>query len=336
MQNLLVLANKRFSSDFRKYLMRAAVNAGGRAAHIYFGDRLIFSKANGDQCVFARDPHIDTIAHLIRGYLGDSSTVILTGLGCTWSSLAFRLPWHLPNAVPVYDVYDDLLYDSRGMRRIGKWAIDRLWRSSSRQHIVLSKTLQTAYGKALHLDNASHLCPSGMRRSDKGRSMVYIGSVDKRVDFEWLGRIAPYATQIDIWGRVHESFPGAEYMLDALCHKFANITFRGGYDNDGLEAILSHYDIGLIPYKVHHVMTNHINPDKLYHYLNAGLEVIAAPIPSVMAHAKFVHIVSRDGDWSAAIRAAGTMSKQHQWHTDAHSWDRRWNDLRHGLQIGNG
>ena len=45
--------------------------------------------------------------------------------------------------------------------------------------------------------------------------------------------------------------------------------------NDDLPAILGQFRVGLLPYRVGHPMTDHVNPDKLHHYLNAGLEVVA-------------------------------------------------------------
>lgn len=331
MQNLLVLANKPFSSDFRKYLMRAAVSAGGRAAHIYFGDRLIFSKANGERSVFARDTHIGTIAHIVRGYLGDSSTVVLTGLGCTWSLLAFRLPSRIPNAIPVYDIYDDLLYDTTGVHRVAKWTLDRLWRRATHRQMILSTMLKSRYPHALHIRNASHAQGSQTQRASGTPLLVYVGSLDKRVDFSWLARLAQHDVRIDIWGRVHESFPDAETSLSELCRQHMNVAFHGAYDNDDLDNILHRYDVGLIPYKIGHVMTDYINPDKMYHYLNAGLEVIATPIPSVMAHAEFVHVTPHGSDLTVALDAVTANPKRQLWPVDDYRWDVRWEEIRQAL-----
>ena len=55
MPNLLVLANKRYHTDFRKYLMRAAERAGGRAVHIYCWEQVILSRNGSEQVAFSPD-----------------------------------------------------------------------------------------------------------------------------------------------------------------------------------------------------------------------------------------------------------------------------------------
>jgi hypothetical protein len=67
----------------------------------------------------------------------------------------------------------------------------------------LDPELQSRYATAAHLDNASHVehlpCVAAV---DLGK-MVYIVSIDRRVDFEWLDAAAANGGTIDIFGSVH-------------------------------------------------------------------------------------------------------------------------------------
>ena len=40
---------------------------------------------------------------------------------------------------------------------------------------------------------------------------------------------------------------------------------RKAYENDDLPAILGQFRVGLLPYRVGHPMTDHVNPEKLHH-----------------------------------------------------------------------
>jgi hypothetical protein len=44
-----------------------------------------------------------------------------------------------------------------------------------------------------------------------------------------------------------------------------------------------------VPYRTAFGMTRFINPDKLFHYLCAGLEIIASPIPAVRCFRSYLY-----------------------------------------------
>ena len=74
-------------------------------------------------------------------------------------------------------------------------------------------------------------------------------------------------------------------------------------------------------------MTEHVNPDKLHHYLNAGLEVIASPIPAARRLERYLHLMTTRGDWAAVLRALGTCRLGENWPRESNTWDRRWAEL---------
>ena len=97
-----------------------------------------------------------------------------------------------------------------------------------------------------------------------------------------------------------------QQQLDALIERRPNVSFRGPYINDNLPAILGQFRVGLLPYRVGHLMTDHVNPDKLHHYLNAGLEVVAAPIPAARRLERYLHLVTTGGDWTTVLSEVRT------------------------------
>ena len=70
-----------------------------------------------------------------------------------------------------------------------------------------------------------------------------------------------------------------------------------------------------------------LNPDKLHHYLNAGLEVIASPIPAARRLERHLHLMTTGGDWGAVLRDLRTSRRQDSWPREAYTCDRRWAEL---------
>ena len=326
MRQLLVISNKRYNTDFRKYLMRAAERAGARAMHVYCWENIVISRGGGEYRIYGHDIPSDIVRSEIELHFGGEPFIALTGLGCNENGVAIQLQETLPGGVFAYDVYDDLLYDSTGLGRVERMLVDCIWRTRCDGQILLNKALADRYPGARHLDNASHMRVVTPAPGARGR-MVYIGSIDSRVDFDWLRAVASTGREIDIFGRVHLGSAEVRAQLEAVGREFGNVVYRGEYDNDDLWSILRNYSIGLLPYKVDDVMTKFINPDKMYHYLNSGLEVIAAPLPAVIPYAKYVNLATRDTDWPARLRAAMTHRRAASWSGAQFTWDTRWREL---------
>ncbi len=274
-------------------------------------------------------PDIDEgeILPLITEYLGDGPMIVLTGLGCNEASIATRLQCALPHGVFVYDVYDDLMFTSTGPELVARSLQDGVWRERCSHTIILDPELGSRYPGARHLDNASHLrfLPA-VSKADPYRA-VYVGSIDSRVDFDWLDALMARGLSLDIYGAVHNEAPEIANQLERFLARNPKAAFHGAYDNDDLWSILGRYRVGAIPYHVSHPMTRHVNPDKLYHYLNAGLEVLAAPIPQAARHARHIHLVTADGDWEKAISDVRNRPRRGDWSAGAYSWDARWREL---------
>ncbi len=331
--NLLTFSITRYRRDFRKYLMRAAERFGGNALHVFFLDKIFFSWADAERFEFSTDCNPYTLREIIRDHMKQGPILGLTGLGGTRLNeraimLAANLHKDLSDVHWVYDVYDDFLYSAEGPDRVRRLMADAVWRCRCEHSIVLDPELQSRYPTAYHLDNASNVEHLPSVATIDPRKTVYIGSIDRRVDFEWLDKLAANEVTIAIFGSVHTvNAAETQQRLNALIERRPNVSFHGPYDNDDLPAILNQFRVGLLPYRVGHPMTDHVNPDKLHHYLNAGLEVIASPIPAARRLERYLHLVTIGGDWAAVLSGLGSTRPQESWPRESNTWDRRWAEL---------
>jgi hypothetical protein len=324
--NLIVIANKRYNSDFRKYLIRAAAETDARALHVYWWEEIVITAADGSAAVLTHDTSALQAFAAIREQIDPGPSLVLTGLGGYAMGSALSARQFLPDAQFVYDVYDDFRFGMRGAELRARLASDRQWRSDTDWAIVLNPALLRRYPGALHLDNASHLRPLTRPFALDIDKLVYVGSIDRRVDFTWLDALAAQGVHLDIWGRVHPWAPDAEEDLAGLVARHARIAFRGDYDNDDLPEILGAYRVGLVPYKTSHPLTRHVNPDKLYHYLNSGLEVVSTPIPQARRMPEYLHVAA-EPDWPSLAQAITERPRTVGWRPEAYGWHRRWAEL---------
>ncbi len=242
--------------------------------------------------------------------------------------LAANLHQDLSDVPWVYDVFDDFLYNTDGEDRVRRLMADALWRCRCEHSIILDPGLRGRYPSAVHLDNASHVELLPPVATADTRRMVYIGSIDRRVDFEWLDALAANDVTVEIFGSVHtDAAAETQQALDELIGRRRNVSFHGPYDNDDLPAILARFGVGLLPYRVGHPMTDHVNPDKLHHYLNAGLAVVASPIPAARRLGSYIHVTATAGDWAGLLNELETSRLQESWPRESNTWNRRWAEL---------
>lgn len=327
--NLVVISSKRYNSDFRKYLVQAASDAGQLAYHVHCWSALNVTHGDSespDASLSLQDPHLREMSSSLQG---GRDTVVLTGMTAFRSKFGRSLKKLLPHAVFVYDVYDDFRYGTKGFKLLRRLQRDWTWRLHCNLHMVLEQGLLQLYPKAFHLDNASHLGPLKRNASaSQSDRVVYIGSIDQRTDFTWLELVARSGIGIDLWGRAHGTLAGGQELIDRFCARHPHVTHKGGYENDDLPGILSQYRVGLLPYVTNSDWTRHINPDKLYHYLNSGLEVVATDIPQSRRLSDFLHMAPESSDPSVIVREAMRSNKASAWSAAAHQWPLRWQQLQ--------
>jgi hypothetical protein len=331
--NLLTLTITQYRRDFRKYLMGAAERSGGKALHILCEDKLILSWAGAERVEYSTSRNSFGLQQIISDHLQPGPILGLTGLGATRLDergvmVATNLQKDLCDVFWIYDVYDDFLYNTEGLDRVRRLTADAVWRCRCENSIILDPDLRSRYSTAYHLDNASHVEPLPSVVMIDARKMVYIGWIDGRVDFEWLDALAANDVTIDIFGSIHAiGAAETQRQLKALIERRDNVSFHGPYINDDLPAILGQFRVGLLPYRVGHPMTDHVNPDKLHHYLNAGLEVVAPPIPAARRLERYLHLATTGGDWVTVLSELTTTRSRESWPRESNTWDRRWAEL---------
>lgn len=287
-------------------------------------DLIIVTIDEEEKYVFERDHPHEEIFKLIRNLLGRRKTLSLTGLSSWPNDFAIAAFDNL-DATFLYDVYDDFTYGAEGPTLEQKLSDDRQWREKCGAAVVLSANLANHYPRSIFLDNASP-CVLGIS-AKRSMRFIYIGSIDARVDFRWLQELVNSDISLDMYGRVHESYRPIQEKLNRFLGLNQNVRFLGPYDNDDLQYIFPSYAVGILPYEVDTPMTRYVNPDKIYHYLNFGLEVLAAPIPEIKRHRDYLHTVECGGDWKLTLAKIAKTPRASLWPRKQYSWNTRWREL---------
>jgi hypothetical protein len=305
-----LLTFRPFSLDFERFLMEAVQDNGHESVHVYLqrGDIEIRSGAKFDEIVRVRSP-LDA-AKVLRTFFGTEIGVILNSAGNSGPDMILQIRLALFNSIWIYDVYDWLLYDAKGAKRLRWWLTDRLYRAIARRCCVRSPDLLKTYPRSFRLENASHIVPlASQRPASFDNRVVVTASYDRRTDFELLSAFAEKAPHItiDMYGLIYDGDSETSDAMTNLIRDHENIRYHGGFELQDLQAILNQYSVGLLPYRIDHKMTQYIRPNKLFDYLCAGIEVIATPLPAVRDFASYVHVVA---DAEAIVEAINRIANQ--------------------------
>jgi hypothetical protein len=302
-RKFVFLSFRPFANDFRRYLIQELQAAGSPCAHVLL-KRGGMEIRSGD--IFETVTPVPTMAVLARritAFCGPDRGVIVNSAGNSAPDIILRLWTALRDQLWIYDVFDELRYDAHGAKRLKWWLTDRAYRMTASGCCLLSPDLASRYGSSFHLDNASHLMPK--ERAPIGdERLVVTASFDRRTDFDLLDSIAgamPDIT-IDLHGSVYDNDATTVDRIDRLVGAHGSVRYHGRFEMDRIGDILGGYAIGLLPYRAESPMTRFINPDKLFHYLCAGLEVIATPIPAVRRFASYIHAAADANAVSSALR----------------------------------
>ena len=101
------------------------------------------------------------------------------------------------------------------------------------------------------------------------------------------------------------------------------------------DAIIAPFGIGFAPYVINDSLTEFINPDKYYLYLNSGMEVISTDIPQARRLADRIHIARSPReivDQIARIQSDPSCRKNRNSAAD-YSWERRADELLEVIQF---
>ena len=316
--DIVVFSEKRYHNDFRKELLQEFERRGMNTIHIYALSDVEIVATNRSKLTLPNNWSVDQIENLLNLYLKHDKHLILTGMGGAEVPPVREIYDRINNAVFIFDVYDNFLYDSRGINRKQRQESIDKWKEKTDAVVVLSKSLKTDDPNCFHVGNASHLKKLVRLENDLSRA-IYIGSIDKRVDFAWLKKLANTGMNIEIWGWIHENSKSVKRALGRLV-KAPNVSYMGPFRNDDLAEILTKGSVGLIPYKHPSIMTRHINTDKLYHYLNSGMRVISTPIPVSQEFSDYL-ILSKNP--KRLLKKSINNTKGELWNHEQFSWTER-------------
>jgi hypothetical protein len=282
----LVLSVRAYEADFRQFLIRALRACGHEVWHVRIGRVTTVTAAGAPPIEFNAVSGFPALVRFLRAQAGDLPVIVdSTGPYVPARSLALRAS--LGPALWCYDIFDNMTYDYRGLTRLRTQAAIRLLSGLSPVLLTLSGEMLRLFPRAIHLDNAAHI--DRIARQDAGwRDMLLLSSIDPRLDVDFTRRVAELAPDRNflLYGKVEST---AEF--DRLCREQRNIVYRGEFRYGDVEAILRPFAIALAPY-ARNALTDFINPDKFYYFLNSGMEVISTDIPQARRMRDRIHIAT--------------------------------------------
>ena len=131
------------------------------------------------------------------------------------------------------------------------------------------------------------------------RSVIgYIGAIEEWFDIEAI-RLAALSLpdkQFLLYGK-------AEHSLALEILQLPNVAFMGEVEFTGLAAVLSKFDVGLIPFVVND-LTLSTNPIKIYEYFAFGMPVVSTALPEVERFDDLVYIANAPSAFAEQVSKA--------------------------------
>jgi hypothetical protein len=317
-----------FDSDFRRPLIEALIAKGYQAWHIRIGRQNILTQPSEKSVEFVGIAGFFRLIRFIQTHskIGCVVFVDTTGAFVPVRSLALRAALR---GLWCFDIFDNLLYDLGGFRRLRRWLEISLLTWFSPIKIVLSRETLRLFPTAYHLENAAHT--ARVERAESSlNDLVCLFMIDRRFDFALVKEVATLAPalKIHLYGRLGTHDRITRGHFEELCASYPNVIYRGEYGSHEVDTILVPFGIGFTPYATNSALTEFINPDKYYLFLNSGMEVISTDIPQARRMSEFIHIAGSAMEviqLAARIRAEPACRKNRL--IPDFGWERRADDL---------
>ena len=323
-------SSRHFESDFRRPLIKALTAKGDEAWHVRIGRTNVLTRPDGERTEFRAISGLLRLISRLRAYskASKSPVICVETTGCCVPIRSMLLIASL-RRLWCLDVFDNLLYDLRGVSRLKRWLDINLLARLCPIKIVLSRELLRIMPGAYHLDNAVDI--QRPDRVDRNLSdLVALFSIDGRFDFELVKDVATSAPlrKIYLYGRVANGNQTIKLRLEELC-AYPNVIYRGEYAPDDVDAILTPFGIGFAPYVTNNFMTEFINPDKYYLYLQSGMEVISTDIPQARFMHDRIHVARSAGEIVEMVTRieSDTNYRKNKDATQNPNWDQRADEL---------
>jgi hypothetical protein len=286
------ISSRLFEHDFRAPLINALAKKGNEVWHVRIGRRNVLTKPNGQSVMFDGVYGFLKLVSWLNACCRELTPHIIfvdtTGAYVPTRSLILRL---LLRGVWCFDIFDNLLYDSHGIYRLKRCVDITLLARLCRIKIVLSCETLRLFPNAFHLDNAADT--TRVRRPPESfTNLLILFEIGWRFDFGLVQEVAALAPDLNIYlyGRVASGDATIKRELNDLCAKCPNVIYRGEYRPGDVDTILAAFGIAFAPYVTDNALTEFINPDKYYLFLNSGMEVISTDIPQALRMEKHIHI----------------------------------------------
>uniref|UniRef100_UPI00165118D0 hypothetical protein n=1 Tax=Methylobacterium sp. B34 TaxID=95563 RepID=UPI00165118D0 len=272
---------------------------------------------------------IEGIAKVVALRWGGPDDILLTGVNGAFSMSAIGLQRRLKPYLSFYDLYDDVRFGRTGFHAAKVIIKNQIWRMICNFCLVHNPDLIRNNQSAIFLDTASHVVPKSSSIQQKlGDVLLYTGSIDERTDFDLMESVLKHGHGLHVYGRTHGRDPEVASKIEGLSKYYRRFSYFGPYENDEIAEILGRYKFGLVPYKTESAFTRYINPHKIYHYLNAGLEVFTTRIPFIRFIQDYVHIIDQSTCWRTLMRSALASPRSTKWPHAQYSWRQRWIELQ--------
>jgi hypothetical protein len=312
-------------TDFRRDLVTALRELGHEVTYIRLGRKCFVEGPREDSVRFV-SPHV-IVFKMIRATLAKRKVIVFNSVNlgfplfCTvLRALTWRSVW-------CFDIHDNLLYESKGARRLIS-QIKLAWLQAIATFCVrAAPTLIELSPKAFSLCNASSVTYSRRNGTDWTKILV-LSNIDARFDFELLCSISNSNLEIcfEIYGSVAKDHYSEE-KFDKL-QKNINVLYKGPYISSDIPSILKKYVVTFAPYRLDS-STRYIDPLRFYHCLNSGIEIITTPIPRALDMRESMHLISTAAEFSVIIDGliSGTTSLRNRRPRPPITWVKRGAEL---------
>jgi glycosyltransferase involved in cell wall biosynthesis len=139
-----------------------------------------------------------------------------------------------------------------------------------------------------------------------GPRLGYVGSLEDRVDWELLDRLAAHRPDVSLVliGRPDSDAGASPWHADRRrCLGRPNVRLLGWRDQSSLGAYIAAFDILLIPYATDHAFNQACNPTKIMDYMGSGRPIVATGLPECLLHRDRIHVAEDHSSFLQAIDA---------------------------------
>ena len=310
-------------TDFRRDLADALRRLGATVVYIRLGRRCWFDEGKDSRRGW-RSPYF-ILRYLASLKISRTCVVLSVNTGFPLFSLLMRIACR--KAVWLFDEHDDLLYDTRGLRRVAGWVKLRLFRSITHRSLCVSPNLCARVPSGETFPNASSIHWTSRTSLDCSK-VVILSNIDERFDFHFVQTFLDRAPDVEV-----HLFGARSKRPDVIARfsdlsRSANLIHRGPYAAEDIQRILDAFSVMLVPYLVDQ-STLYIDPLRFYHALNNGLEVITSSISRAHAFHEQFHLVDDGIEAATRLHALRnrTCSPRNRSDVRRITWDDRALDL---------